>query len=80
MRDFKRYSSFALHTRNVRRIQEDPPEGIMASPLPENIMVWNAVIFGPEDTPFEDGEGLLNATIIHQILWLGRNVQVGAHL
>lgn len=28
----------------------------MASPLPENIMVWNAVIFGPEDTPFEDGK------------------------
>lgn len=27
----------------------------MASPTPDNIMIWHAVIFGPEDTPFEEG-------------------------
>lgn len=27
----------------------------MASPLTTNIMHWNAVIFGPDDTPFEGG-------------------------
>lgn len=36
-------------------IQQDPPEGVTGAPLPDNIMVWNAVIFGPPDTPFEDG-------------------------
>ncbi|KAG0180907.1 Ubiquitin-conjugating enzyme E2 2, partial [Apophysomyces sp. BC1034] len=25
------------------------------APCPDNIMLWNAVIFGPADTPFEDG-------------------------
>lgn len=41
--------------RDFKRIQDDPPEGIMASPMPDNIMTWHAVIFGPEETPFEDG-------------------------
>ncbi len=27
----------------------------MAAPTDNNIMLWNAVIFGPADTPFEDG-------------------------
>ena len=25
------------------------------APSDNNIMLWNAVIFGPHDTPFEDG-------------------------
>lgn len=25
------------------------------APTDNNIMIWNAVIFGPHDTPFEDG-------------------------
>ena len=44
-----------LSTNYHTRIQDDPPDGIMASPTPDNIMTWHAVIFGPEDTPFEDG-------------------------
>jgi ubiquitin-protein ligase len=36
-------------------VQADPPTGVSASPSEGNIMLWNAVIFGPEDTPFEDG-------------------------
>lgn len=27
----------------------------MATPSENNIMLWNAVIFGPAETPFEDG-------------------------
>jgi ubiquitin-conjugating enzyme E2 A len=41
--------------RDFKRLQTDPPVGVTATPHPDNIMIWNAVIFGPEDTPFEDG-------------------------
>uniref|UniRef100_A0A8C6LDK9 Ubiquitin conjugating enzyme E2 A n=1 Tax=Nothobranchius furzeri TaxID=105023 RepID=A0A8C6LDK9_NOTFU len=37
------------------QLQEDPPAGVSGAPSENNIMVWNAVIFGPEGTPFEDG-------------------------
>ena len=37
------------------RLQEDPPAGVSGTPTNDNIMLWNAVIFGPHDTPFEDG-------------------------
>lgn len=29
-------------------LQQDPPEGVNASPQTENIMHWNAIIFGPD--------------------------------
>ena len=29
--------------------------GISGAPTDGNLMQWNAVIFGPHDTPFEDG-------------------------
>ena len=29
--------------------------GVSGAPTDNNIMLWNAVIFGPHDTPFEDG-------------------------
>lgn len=29
-------------------LQQDPPEGVNASPQAENIMHWNAIIFGPD--------------------------------
>ena len=35
--------------------QEDPPAGVSGAPCDNNIMQWNAVIFGPAETPFEDG-------------------------
>lgn len=40
---------------SIFRLQTDAPSGISGAPCPDNIMVWQAVIFGPEDTPFEDG-------------------------
>ncbi|KAG0343338.1 Ubiquitin-conjugating enzyme E2 2 [Podila humilis] len=36
-------------------INNDPPGGISGAPCSDNIMLWNAVIFGPGETPFEDG-------------------------
>ncbi|PRT54858.1 Ubiquitin-conjugating enzyme E2 2 [Wickerhamiella sorbophila] len=41
--------------RDFKRIQQDPTGGVSASPVPEDILMWNAVIIGPDDTPFEDG-------------------------
>jgi len=41
--------------RDFKKLQEDPPEGISGAPSDNNLMFWNAVIFGPPDTPFEDG-------------------------
>ncbi len=33
----------------------DPPAGVSGAPTDNNILLWHAVIFGPHDTPFEDG-------------------------
>ncbi|KAK3807754.1 MAG: ubiquitin-conjugating enzyme E2 2 [Benniella sp.] len=41
--------------KDFKRLQSDPPGGISGAPCQDNIMLWNAVIFGPSDTPFEDG-------------------------
>merc|ERR1712070_883699 len=41
--------------RDFKRMQTDPPAGVSASPIADNVMTWNAVIIGPSDTPFEDG-------------------------
>merc|ERR1711908_252775 len=35
--------------------QTDPPEGVNGAPCDNDIMKWHAVIFGPEDTAWEDG-------------------------
>ena len=41
--------------RDFKRLQEDPPAGISGAPSDNDIMLWNTIIFGPSDTPFEDG-------------------------
>ena len=41
--------------RDFKRLQKDPPVGIQAAPLDSNVMVWQAVIFGPDETPWEGG-------------------------
>src|SRR5712671_6965009 len=37
--------------RDFKRLSSDPPGGISGSPCPDNIMLWNAVIFGPGAYP-----------------------------
>ncbi|KAL4383716.1 hypothetical protein GQ457_15G005000 [Hibiscus cannabinus] len=41
--------------RDFKRLQHDPPAGISGAPQDNNIMLWNAVIFGPDDTPWDGG-------------------------
>ncbi|KAH8825441.1 ubiquitin-conjugating enzyme [Flagelloscypha sp. PMI_526] len=41
--------------RDLKSLRDGGPEGVSGSPCSDNIMLWNAVIFGPADTPFEDG-------------------------
>ena len=41
--------------RDFKRLQADPPAGVTAAPDDANILVWQAVIFGPDDTPWEGG-------------------------
>lgn len=41
--------------RDFKRLQQDPPQGVNGSPNPDNIMLWNAIIFGPEGTPWDGG-------------------------
>ena len=56
--------------RDFKRLSSDPPGGVSGAPCGDNIMIWNAVIFGPGwlnslylycsitstgETPFEDG-------------------------
>eukprot|EP01025_Chloroclados_australasicus_P037902 TRINITY_DN3877_c1_g1_i2.p2 TRINITY_DN3877_c1_g1~~TRINITY_DN3877_c1_g1_i2.p2 ORF type:complete len:191 (-),score=15.32 TRINITY_DN3877_c1_g1_i2:493-1065(-) len=41
--------------RDFKHLQQDPPVGVNASPKPDNVMLWNAIIFGPDGTIWEDG-------------------------
>lgn len=41
--------------RDFKKLQDDQPQGLSATPLEDNIMKWDAVIFGPEDTPWDGG-------------------------
>jgi ubiquitin-conjugating enzyme E2 A len=41
--------------RDFKRLQKDPPSGVTGAPMDTNIMFWQAVIFGPDDTPWEGG-------------------------
>eukprot|EP00002_Diphylleia_rotans_P025945 TRINITY_DN514_c0_g3_i6.p1 TRINITY_DN514_c0_g3~~TRINITY_DN514_c0_g3_i6.p1 ORF type:complete len:157 (-),score=21.63 TRINITY_DN514_c0_g3_i6:155-625(-) len=41
---------------DLKQIRHNPPEGVSASPVSdENMFVWEATIFGPEETPWEGG-------------------------
>ncbi|KAJ0049068.1 hypothetical protein Pint_15246 [Pistacia integerrima] len=44
--------------RDFKRLQQDPPAGISGAPQDNNIMLWNAVIFGPDDTPWDGGHSV----------------------
>jgi len=41
--------------QDLTKIFRDPPPGVSASPVDGNLFEWNAIIFGPEGTPFEGG-------------------------
>ncbi|KAG6483292.1 hypothetical protein ZIOFF_059936 [Zingiber officinale] len=50
--------------RDFKRLQQDPPAGISGAPHENNIMLWNAVIFGPDDTPWDGGRRLANGVMV----------------
>ena len=39
---------------DFRKLKNDPPEGISATPRDDNLFVWDCVIFGVDDTIWED--------------------------
>ena len=41
--------------RDFKRLQGDAPTGVTAAPKEEDVMEWNAVIFGPDGTSWEGG-------------------------
>merc|ERR1719359_145893 len=41
--------------RDFKRLQNDPPEGISGAPNGNNILQWQAVIFGPSGEAWEGG-------------------------
>lgn len=41
--------------RDFKRLQQDPPAGVSGAPTDNNILLWDAIILGPHETPFEDG-------------------------
>ncbi|UYV63377.1 K02A2.6-like [Cordylochernes scorpioides] len=53
------YSMGSLAERRLLRefklLQKDPPFGVSATPDEKNIFRWVAIIFGPKNTPFENG-------------------------
>ncbi len=46
LRDFKKIQEQTKNEKNA---------GLSAAPIDKNILEWEAVIFGPEDTPWEQG-------------------------
>ncbi|GJP29259.1 hypothetical protein CLOM_g84 [Closterium sp. NIES-68] len=41
--------------RDFRRLQSESTDGIIGAPQDNNIMLWTAMIFGPDDTPWDGG-------------------------
>lgn len=52
--------------RDFKKLSEDPPSGVSGTPSEGDIMKWNCVIFGPQDTPFEDGTFKLSITFTEE--------------
>ena len=42
--------------KELLTIQKNPIENIIVRPMESNILVWYFVVFGPKDTPYENGE------------------------
>jgi len=41
--------------KDLSRLEKDSDDGIFASPIDDDIFKWEAIILGPEDTPWENG-------------------------
>lgn len=52
--------------RDLKKLQADPPQGVSAAPMADDIMSWHALMFGPEDTPWEGGTFQLAVTFTEE--------------
>lgn len=52
--------------RDLKKLQTDPPQGVSAAPKQDDIMNWTAVMFGPDDTPWEGGTFQLEVTFTEE--------------
>jgi len=51
-----RVSSLHRLSQEYEELKKDPPEGFTAGPVSDsNMYLWNLVLTGPPDTPYEDG-------------------------
>ncbi|CAJ0932056.1 unnamed protein product, partial [Mesorhabditis belari] len=41
--------------KDLMKITQEPIEGIVVAPLPENILIWHYVLLGSPDTPYQGG-------------------------
>ncbi|GAB5358070.1 hypothetical protein AAMO2058_000427300 [Amorphochlora amoebiformis] len=41
--------------RDLKRFKMESPKGVLAYPSIESALNWHAIIFGPDDTPWEGG-------------------------
>ena len=48
--------------KEVVSLAKDSPPGLSAAPVTDDLLTWQGVIFGPEDTPYEGGIFELNMT------------------
>ncbi len=46
--------------KEVIELQKNPPHNCSASPVGDNLYHWEAIIFGPSGTPYENGVFKLN--------------------
>jgi ubiquitin-conjugating enzyme E2 A len=52
---------------DLKAISQEPPDGCSASPQSEdNLYVWSATVFGPDETPWEGGVFSLRITFGEQ--------------
>eukprot|EP00741_Cyanophora_paradoxa_P008302 tig00001286_g8031.t1 len=48
---------------DLKQIKQEPPEGCSASPISDdNLYIWSATIFGPDESPWEGGVYSLRLT------------------
>nr|XP_027200425.1 ubiquitin-conjugating enzyme E2 2-like [Dermatophagoides pteronyssinus] len=51
--------------RDFRSIVESQPEGVNATPCDNNLLEWEALVFGPDDTCWEGGVFMLSMSFPH---------------
>ena len=60
---------------DFENIQNNPSDNFSAVPNETNVMIWNAVIFGPQNSPYEDGVLKLTMTFCDEYPYIPPQVQ-----